>query len=80
MKTYTGIQYLAIDIANQFGLDKLLFEERIDWVKLNQDRLEELTNEAEEKPLYIKAVQAFRKAQKGEPIGHLVGLDSVCSG
>ncbi|SUA63376.1 DNA-dependent RNA polymerase [Oligella urethralis] len=80
VKEFNGMQYLAIDIANQYGLDKLLFEERINWVKENQHSLEELADKAETKPLYIKAVQAFRKAQQGIPTGHLVGLDGVCSG
>ena len=31
MKAYSGIDYLKIDVANNFGLDKKQFEERIDW-------------------------------------------------
>lgn len=78
MKQFSGIEYLAIDVANHFGLDKLPFEARIQWVKSNQDNLEQL--EAEDKPLYAKAVNHFRKALKGLPTGHTVALDSVCSG
>lgn len=74
------MQYLAIDIANQFGLDKLNYEDRIEWVKTNKDNLENLNSKAEEPELYWKAVNAFRKAQNGEAIGHTVALDSVCSG
>ena len=80
MKSYYPVEYLLIDIANNFGKDKLLFEERIQWAKDNLNNLEALADEAETKPLYIKAVQALRKAQKGEPLGHLVGLDSCSSG
>ncbi len=80
MKHYTSIEYLAIDISNQFGLDKLEFEDRIQWVKANQTNLEKYTEEAEEPHLYWKAVNAFRKALKGLPVGHTVALDSVCSG
>lgn len=80
MKTYTGWQYLLIDAANNFGLDKKLFEERIEWVEQNLDKLEEFIDQAETKPLYIKAVMAIRKAQQRVPTGHLVGLDAVCSG
>jgi DNA-directed RNA polymerase len=32
-RQYTGWQWLLIDAANHFGLDKLLFEERIEWVE-----------------------------------------------
>lgn len=80
MKSYSGWQYLLIDAANQQGLDKLLFEDRIQWATDNLDILESLVDTAETKPLYLKAVQAIRKAQKGIPTGHLVGLDACCSG
>jgi len=80
MKTFTGYEYLLIDIANQFGLDKLLFEDRIQWVKTNMDKLESLEVDADNKPLYQKAVMALRKAQQGKPTGHLVGFDACCSG
>ena len=51
MKTYSGFEYLCIDIANSMGKDKLLFEERIEWVQTNIDKLEELADQAETKPL-----------------------------
>ena len=79
-KQYTGIQYLAIDVANHFGLDKLEFEERIAWVKTNQEVLESLADKAEDKPLYVKSVNHFRKALKGLPTGHTIALDSCASG
>ena len=84
MQQFTGYQYLLIDIANNHlaGLNKKTFKERLDWANANLGRLED---EAEgriwkERPLYIKAVMALRKAQQGEPTGHLVGFDAVCSG
>lgn len=82
MKEFTGYEYLMIDVANQFGKDKLVFEDRISWVKDNMDSLEALTIQSDTKtrPLYVKAVMALRKAQKGIPTGHLVGLDAICSG
>ena len=80
MKTYSGFEYLCIDVANQFGLDKKLFEERIEWAQTNIDKLEELAAQAETKPLYHKAVMAIRKVQQGLPTGHMVGLDASCSG
>lgn len=79
-KTYSSMQYLAIDVANQYGLDKLTFEDRIQWVKDNSHLLNYLTIEAEEPELYYKAVRALKDAQAGKPIGHTVALDSVCSG
>lgn len=80
MTPFTGWQYLLIDVANQYGLDKMLFEERIDWATKHLDQLESMVDQAETKPLYMKGVQAIRKAQKGIPSGHLVGFDACCSG
>jgi hypothetical protein len=80
MKTFTGFEYLLIDVANHFGHDKLTFEARLEWARGNLDQLEQMTDLAEEKPLYIKGVMAIRKAQAGIPTGHLVGFDAVCSG
>ena len=79
-KQYTAIEYMAIDVANHFGLDKLEFEDRIQWVKTNQDCLESLADKAEDKPLYVKSVNHFRKALRGLPTGHTVALDSCASG
>lgn len=80
MTPFTGYQYLLIDAANQYGHDKLTFEERIQWATENVNTLESLADTAETKPLYIKAVMAIRKAQQGIPTGHLVAMDAVCSG
>lgn len=80
MNQYTGWQWLLIDAATQFGLDKLLFEERIQWAEQHLNALESLLDQAENKPLYHKAVLAIRRAQAGQPTGHLVGVDATCSG
>lgn len=80
MKKYSGFEWLLIDAATQFGLDKLTFEERIEWTKSNLNNLEGLTNDAETEPLYYKAVLAIRKAQQNIPTGHMVGVDACCSG
>lgn len=80
MKHFTGWQYLLIDVANQAGFDKLTFEERIKWSETHLESLENLSDIAEVPPLYLKAVQALRKAQRGIPTGHLVELDACASG
>lgn len=80
MKQFNPMQYLAIDIANQWGLDKLNFEDRIEWVKTHEKYLENLQDKAEEPILYYKAVKALRDVQAGKPIGHTVALDSASSG
>ena len=79
-KQFTGIEYLAIDVANGYGLDKESFEYRIQWVKDNQKDLEDYAQLAEEPHLFNKSVAHFRKALKGLPTGHAVALDSCASG
>ena len=80
MDLFTGYQYLCIDAANQYGLDKAIFNDRLQWVQDNIDVLETLADTADNKYRYIKAVMAIRKAQQGIPTGHLVGFDACCSG
>lgn len=80
MKNYTSFEFLCIDVANQFGLDKSLFEERIQWVKDNFNQLMVIDSPKKERPLYVKAVQALYKACRNIPTGHMVGLDATCSG
>lgn len=77
---YTAFDFLCIDVANQGHNDKILFEERIQWVKENFNRLPYLETSKKERPLYIKAVNALYAACRGEEIGHMVGLDATCSG
>lgn len=82
MQTFTGWQYLLIDVANHYGLDKKLFEERIQWATDNLHQLEDLADDVcrKDRPLYIKTVQTIRKAQQGIATGHLTGFDASCSG
>lgn len=81
-KTYTGFEYLLIDAANAYGLDKKEFEDRIQWGRDNIDVLESFSAgvKLKDRPLYVKAVGAIRKAQQKLPTGHLVGVDGACSG
>ena len=80
MIKYTSRDYLKIDIANQFGLNKLLFENRIHWVDKHRRSLFKLAEEAENKPRYLAVVYALNKANMNMPISHLVGLDMSASG
>ncbi len=80
MEKFTGYQYMLIDLANAYGLDKKLFGERIQWAEAHLPQLETMVEEAETKPLFVKAMQAIRKVQVGLPTGHMVGMDACCSG
>lgn len=77
---FTGIEYLQIDIASNFGLDKENWAERILWTESREDFLETLVADAEEPALFYAAVQAYRKAQAGKPSGYPISLDATSSG
>lgn len=77
MQTFNGKQYLAIDIANNFGLDKETWDNRIQWVKDNYQDLEQFEDQADEKFLFSKGVKTLRRVDKGEPTGFIMGLDAT---
>ena len=80
MEKFSGKDYLMIDIANNFGLDKINWDARIDWVLRRVDKLEDFLKQADEPALFFAGVQAFRKAQAGEPSGYPISLDACSSG
>jgi hypothetical protein len=79
MNTYSPIDYIKIDIANQFGYDKKSFKQRIQWVDSVKD-LRSKVDQAEKPAQYLAAVLALEDAMAGVPSGHLVGLDACSSG
>ena len=80
MKQFTPYEYMLIEAANAFGLDKEVYDSRIQWVRDNMDNLEDYAARADEPYLYMKAVKNLRDVQAGKPTGALVRFDSVCSG
>lgn len=80
MDLFTPMEYLQIDVATNFGLDKKNWEERIAWTQENNDKLEDLIKQADEPALYYAGVQALRKAQNGEAISYPISLDATASG
>lgn len=80
MQTFTGREYLKIDIANCFGLDRLDWDERLHWFANNEPVLEQMDVLAESPVLFRKAVRAWRTVQAGKPTNHSMGLDATASG
>lgn len=80
MQTFTGQQYLDIDIANCFGLDRLSWNERLFWVDNNRPDLEDLAKQAKYPILFRKAVRALRSVNMGFSTNHIMGLDATASG
>lgn len=91
-KQFSGIEYLAIDIANSLGLDKLNYEDRIkhvcqnvftyiDTETSNEDivKLLDLIN-ADEPELAFAGIKAYQHYLNHEPSGYRISLDSSNSG
>jgi DNA-directed RNA polymerase len=80
MQTFTGTQYLKIDLANQFGLDRMTWQNRIYWVNDNEKDLKDLATTAKYPILFRKALRAYQCAKAGKPTNHVMGLDATASG
>ena len=86
-QTFTGAQYLKIDIANNFGkdgqgraLDKLTWNERIEWFDAHEHELDSLVAKAEKPALFFAGVQAWQAYKAKEPSGYAISLDGCSSG
>lgn len=80
MQTFTPREYLMIDIANSYGLDKLDWNLRIDWFKQNEAHLMSLLDTAKTPALYYAGVQAWLNALAGKSSGYPISLDGTSSG
>jgi len=80
LEYFTGFEYCKIDIANQAGKDKLTWHERIQWVDDNEDCLDTLVDDADNRFLYIKALNTYERAKEGIATGAIMGLDATASG
>jgi hypothetical protein len=80
MQGFDGRSYLKIDISNNFGNDKLSWNDRLAWFEQNEPNLESLHEQAAEPALFYAGVQAYRAVQRGEAIGYPISLDATASG
>lgn len=80
LQTFTPIEYLKIDVANSYGLDKEDWDTRIAWFDENEHQLDLLEDKAEEPAMYFAGVQAYHKAKAGQSISYPISLDATASG
>jgi len=79
-QTFTGREYLKIDIAGSFGLDKLTWDERLAWFDANEHDLQNLVSKADEPALFYAGMLAWEDAKAGKPSGYPISLDATSSG
>lgn len=80
MQTFTGMEYLAIDIANNHGHDHLNWVDRISWFQNNKEDLDSLVDTAKHPAQFMAGIQAYHKATAGQATGYPISLDATASG
>lgn len=80
MQKFTGKQYLQIDMANNFGLDKKTWDERLSWFAENQHNINALLSQADEPALFFAGLKAWDSFLRKEPSGYMISLDATSSG
>ena len=80
MQLFNPTEYLKIDIASNFGMDKSSWDDRIRWFNDNENNLLQMLSQAKEPALYYAGVMAWHDVQKGLPSGYPISLDATASG
>lgn len=85
MQTFSSLQYLMIDIANNYGLDKLSWDERIQWTKNNicsKADIQKNMNKADSPAQFYAGASEYIKYLEDLEYesGYGVALDATSSG
>jgi DNA-directed RNA polymerase len=86
MQKFTPYEYVLIAIANSNGLDKVTWNERIEWsenlIKLPfREQLDFAKTECEGEPILMaKAINAHNDIVRGRETGFMANLDATASG
>ena len=80
MQTFSGKEYLMMDVAGNFGLDNKEWDVRLAWFEDHKDCLWDMQKQAKEPALYFAAVQAWEDTLAGKSSGYPISLDATCSG
>ena len=79
-QAFSALEALAIDIANNFGLDKLVYDERLTWFYLNEERLMDMIDQAETPALFYAGVSAYQDLKAGKASGYPISCDATSQG
>lgn len=80
MDHFSPLEYLQIDVASAYGLDRADWSERLSWFDQNKHQLGSIVNKAKEPALFFAAAEAYATTVRGQPTGHMVSLDATASG
>lgn len=88
--TEEGLYWLKVHTANNYGLDKASYDDRVKWVDDNINEIVriakdpmgtiEIWNDADEPLMYLAACKALLDHSEGLPVRLPVSLDATCSG
>lgn len=79
MANFNPNQWLAIEVANQYGI-KGSFNEKLAWTKQRLETLNRYKSKAKEPIAFLKAVNALREGLLGNVVYSPVSLDASASG
>lgn len=80
MQRFTSKEYLKIDIANSFGLDKATWNQRLHWFNANEAHIDQMLQFADDPAMFYAGIQAWHAVERGEAIGYPISLDATSSG